>query len=84
MTLIVQFSLPSYYSLSTVFLKTISLCAPSLSVAGKVSNLCKTDSKIIVLYTLIFIFLDGKWEDKTYSELHVSTYLDIVTLVKLS
>src|SRR5215468_6003820 len=43
--------------LSTLFSNTLSLCS-SLSVRDQVSHPYKTTGKIIVLYALIFVFLD--------------------------
>ena len=45
--------------LNTLFSSTLSL-RTSLSVCDQVSQTYKTTGKIIVLYTLIFIFLDNK------------------------
>jgi hypothetical protein len=48
--------------LSTLFSNTPSLYS-SLNVSDQVSHPCKTTDKIIVLYILIFIFLDNKLEE---------------------
>jgi hypothetical protein len=39
---------------------------PSVLVSNQVSHPYKTTGKIIVLCTLMFIFLDGKLEDKRF------------------
>ena len=51
--------------LSTVFSNTLSLHS-FLSVSGQVSHPYKTTGKIIVLYILIFKFVDSKLEDKRF------------------
>ena len=51
--------------LSILFSNTLSLRS-SLSVSGQVSHPCRTTGNIIVLYILIFNFLDGKLEDKRF------------------
>jgi hypothetical protein len=69
--LIMQFSLTSCHLsllgpnilLSTLFSNTLNLCS-SLKVRDKVSHPYKTRCKIIVLYILIFTFLDSRREDK--------------------
>jgi hypothetical protein len=49
--------------LRTLFSNTLRLC-PSLNVGDQVSHPNKTTSKIMVLYILIFTFLDSRREDK--------------------
>jgi polysaccharide pyruvyl transferase WcaK-like protein len=63
---IMQFS-PSLFSpnilLSNLFSNTLSLCS-SLNVRDKVSHPYKTTVKIIVLYTLNFMFFDSRHDEK--------------------
>jgi len=39
---------------------------PNIKVSDQVSHPYKTTSKIIVMYVLIFVFLDSKLEDKIF------------------
>ena len=51
--------------LNTLFSKTLSLRS-SLILSDQVSHPFKTTDKILVLYNLIFKFLDNKLEDKIF------------------
>jgi hypothetical protein len=74
--LVLQFLPTSYFIshlLSTLFLNTLSPCS-SLNVRDQISHPYRTISKIIVLYILIFKYLDSIWEDKNGSGLNGSRY----------
>jgi hypothetical protein len=60
---IISFLLGPNVLLSTMFLNTLNLYF-SFKERDYVSHPCKTTAKIIVLYILIDVFLDGKREDK--------------------
>ena len=51
--------------LNTLFSSTVSISS-SINVSDQVLHLYKTIGKLIVLYIVIFKFLDGKLEDKRF------------------
>jgi hypothetical protein len=51
--------------LSILFSKILSLCS-SLNVRDQVSHPCRTTSKIIILFILIFKFFDSRREDRRF------------------
>jgi len=54
------FLLGSCILLSSLFSNTLTLCC-SLNAIDQISDTCRTRVKIIVLYILIFTFLERKW-----------------------
>ena len=64
-SLVTSSLLGSNILLNTLFPNTLSLCS-SLTVSDQVSQPYKTTGRIIVLYFLIYKFLDNKLEDKRF------------------
>jgi hypothetical protein len=81
--LVMQFSPTSYYFislrtnilLSALFSNTLSLCS-SLNVRDQVLHAYRNIGKIIVLYILIFIFLDSGQEDKKFRTEWLRAFLE--------
>jgi len=75
-SLVTSSLLGSNILLNTLFSNTLSLRS-SLNVSDQVSHPHKTTSKIIVLYTLLFKFLDRKLEDKRLCAEWQQAFLDL-------
>jgi hypothetical protein len=50
---------------STIFSNILSLCPP-INVRHQAPHICRTTAKIMVLYFLIFIFVDSRREDRRF------------------
>jgi len=79
-SLVTSFLLGPNILLSTMFSNTLSLRS-SLNVSDLVSHPYKTTVKIIILYVLIFIFLDNKLEDKTFCTEWYQAFPDLNVLL---